>query len=502
MNRHRYTQKLILCFFFLLYTLSVEAQIERDMQWLIGYERAYPNTEYGTLLDFSNDTLRLEKFAKLLPNTTGHSQICDSEGKILLYTDGCNLANVNNEYLINGLDITSDFLASEYCQTLGSPISQSIMILPIPNRPNRYCMFNYNLEILDLDTSIYTNSVVATPTKLYFHEIDMSETPGEVIEKKTIVLSDTLTFGNMQAVRHANGEDWWLVLPEGLSNCYYFILVDENGFHTPFKQCIGQKWSERDWTGMVTFSPNGKTYARFDPYHGLNIFDFDRCKGELSNPLHIPIDSAYVGGLAFSASSRFLYVTTSWEVYQFDMQAEDIAASKTLVAEYDGFVAFATTNFYQAKLAPDNKIYMAGTSSSRYLHVINYPDRKGVACDVAQHSLKIPSNHAVGLPNTPHYRLGKAEEFCEEIVNTKEIRKQTSIFELFPNPASQSFQIKTNNTLKKQIVIRDVSGKVVYEIESNDTSVQISLDQVGVFYCSLFYEDGRVKTQKIVFLPK
>ena len=47
--------------------------------------------------------------------------------------------------------------------------------------------------------------------------------------------------------------------------------------------------------------------------------DFDRCTGEFSNLIHITInDSMPTGGCAFSPSGRFLYVSSTNYLYQFD----------------------------------------------------------------------------------------------------------------------------------------------------------------------------------------
>ncbi|MEM8524344.1 MAG: T9SS type A sorting domain-containing protein [Bacteroidota bacterium] len=484
----------------IIFSVDVNAQLTREMQWLIGYTDFEPNTKRGTLLDFSEDSLFVSSVPKYTPERGGHSQICDFNGNILLYTNGCAISNKNHQLLQNGDSITSDFLLSEYCETLGDPLSQSVILLTSSENTDIYYLFNYNLEILSLDTSIYSGSVAGMPTKLYFHKVDMSDSGGKVVEKKTVVIRDTLSAGNMQAVRHANGEAWWLLVPEGLSNCYYTILVDEEGYHEPIKQCIGHQWDFKDWAGMVTFSPNGKHYVRYDPNHGLHIFDFDRCAGQLSNPLHITIDSVYAAGVAFSADSRFLYATTSWRVLQFDMHAPDIAASETLVATYDGFVAFAPTNFYMAKLAADDKIYMAGTSSSRFLHVIHHPERKGVACDVRQHSLEIPSNHVVGLPNIPHYRLGKAEESCKEVVDVDEHKSSEGV-SLYPNPANENIILQHQELQWKIGRLYDAHGQLLRQFYPNgveQTLIPIHDLSNGIYYLSIFSGTEKWSTKFVI----
>ncbi|HRF38555.1 MAG TPA: hypothetical protein PK198_07190, partial [Saprospiraceae bacterium] len=65
--------------------------------------------------------------------------------------------------------------------------------------------------------------------------------------------------------------------------------------------------------------------------------------------------------------------------------------------------------FYLAQLAPDGKIYINSNNGVRYLHVINQPDSLGLACDVCQHCVELPSINALSLPNFPNYRLHHLE---------------------------------------------------------------------------------------------
>ncbi|MCB0548394.1 MAG: PKD domain-containing protein [Phaeodactylibacter sp.] len=120
------------------------------------------------------------------------------------------------------------------------------------------------------------------------------------------------------------------------------------------------------------------------------------------------VDSAWSGGVAISPNSRFLYVSSFKNVYQYDLWAEDIPASKDTVAVWDGFMVppvFATT-FFLMQLGPDGKIYINSNNAVPYLHVINNPDLPGDSCDVCQHCVALPSWNSFSLPNFPNYRLG------------------------------------------------------------------------------------------------
>ena len=82
--------------------------------------------------------------------------------------------------------------------------------------------------------------------------------------------------------------------------------------------------------GWAAFSPDGTRFARYN-FSGntgepqtlksiLDVYDFDRCAGLLSNHRQMVLDSgvAYPGGVAFSSNSRYLYVSKWQTIVQLD----------------------------------------------------------------------------------------------------------------------------------------------------------------------------------------
>src|SRR5690606_1796319 len=192
---------------------------------------------------------------------------------------------------------------------------------------------------------------------------------------------------------------------------------------------------DNDTGTQVVFTPDANKYIRVNPFNGLNIFDFDNEKGELSNPIVIdfPNDTFYYAGASASANSRFLYISARTKLYQFDLQAVDIAASKTLIGVWDGFDDPYPIIFYYSALAPDNKIYISGTSSHKYLHVIHKPDSLGLACEFEQRGIELPSYNFATIPNFPHYRSQPTAVDCDPTVYTEEIAPFQEGFKMYPN---------------------------------------------------------------------
>jgi hypothetical protein len=145
----------------------------------------------------------------------------------------------------------------------------------------------------------------------------------------------------------------------------------------------------------------------------LDLFEFDRCTGSitlLSNLGQSNTTGLGYYGCSFSANGNVLYASYFDSLYQFDLSASNIKASKLLLMSVNN------TNYVigQHLIGPDNKIYIAlgrnnwtTDSLDYYMSVINYPDSIGYACDLRPHSFWLGGHRSKGgLPNLPHYELG------------------------------------------------------------------------------------------------
>ncbi len=380
---------------------------KRDYNWMFGYEN-YPPDWGGTRLNFnqippttSNNTLAL-----FLCFTD--ASISDTNGNMLFYTNGMYVANANHQLMPNGDSLNPGDLFNYY-QGYGYRLIQGALIIPLPGSDSLYLIIHEKL--------VWSNQYFTLATDLSYSLVDMSldNGLGDVIQKNVIVNSDTFDMGLITATRHANGRDWWILIPEFLHNRYYRYLVCPQGIILDGVQTIGIA-SYKNELGQACFSPDGTKYVRYGapnfnvPFR-LDVFDFDRCTGLLSNYRNLwYVDNAGALGIAISPNSRFMYTSAQTRVDQYDLWAADIAASRVTVALYDGFIdplfSLGKTYFFMAQLAPDNKIYICTSNGTHYLHVINQPDLPGLLCNVTQHSQYLNTFNASSLPNFPNYRLG------------------------------------------------------------------------------------------------
>ncbi len=339
---------------------------------------------------------------------------------------------------------------------------------------------------------------------------------GKVIEKNISINHDTLLYGQYIAILQGNGRDYWVIgAPTYDSNKYYKYLIDPTGVKLHSTQEVGMDINPG--LGQAAFSPNGEHMAYYQWFGIIGIstsieisfYDFDRCSGEMSNHTQIIYQNMGLpGGIAFSPNSRFVY-TPAWDkIYQFDLWAADIPASRITVAEYDGFLdeRGLPTRFYQPKLAPDGKIYITVSNvNSRYLHVIDQPDSLGTACNVLQHHIQMPTYHDKYMPNHPVTRLGKmVGSPCDTILSSSvEVKPDLLKFELHPNPASSFVEINCELPLGKTASwqLFDLAGRLVKQVElANADRNLVPLEELpnGLYVYQIIYENQAVRHGKLV----
>lgn len=341
------------------------------------------------------------------------ASICGRDGNLLFYTDGTTVLDSENNILENG-DGLGPHPYNQSFALSGMPLSQGSIILNYPgSEDSLYMILHEELT----DEPIYETDI--SVFNLFYSVILNDSSEIRVIEKNQALISDTLSFGSITSTRHANGKDWWILIPKYKSNIYYTIQLGQTGIEAIFQQTIGINIISAI-AGQAVFSPDGTKYARMGVFKfaepgQIDIYDFDRCTGLLSNSLHIPIDTTEegfidgaFGGLAFSPNSELLYHSRNERIEQYDLSAIDIPGSVDTMAIYDGFtdpITNVPTNFGLSQLGPNGKIYVATTGNTRFMHIIHNPNERGTAANVEQHGLQLATFNDWSVPNHPNYRL-------------------------------------------------------------------------------------------------
>jgi hypothetical protein len=418
------------------------------------------------------------------------ASIADSSGRLLFYAEanghiqdiGTNVYNQNNVQMPNGDSI------------IGGGWYNELLILPYPGSTNKYYLFT---------STLYTH------LGLYYSIIDMSLNAGlGDVTLKNIPLNSNPVWDAQAAVKHANGRDWWLIdkdLSTGGSNgnnLFYIYLVTQDSIFQ-LQQNIGAI-NQTDLGGMC-FSKNGDKLLFWSVNGLLELFDFDRCTGLLSNYrliTNIPsINYRYFGG-AFSPSGNYIYTSTNnlpSDVYQYDINAVDISASRITIASVD------TPTYVggQLRLAPDDKIYWACvwndgshfnypypdsafTGTTMNLSVINNPDLPGSACNFTYYNFYLGGTRTyAGLPNNPDYSLGSiSNSICDTLSSVNFLNPFVAI-SISPNPFTENVHIEQLDHSAEGHVFRifDSMGRMVYSnrIKSEYETLNLSFLPSGLY---------------------
>jgi len=387
----------IIFFGFGLFHVKLEAQANNANIWIFGYPPNKPEKYFGgVMLDF-NQNIASPEYFNIYYDASEPAVLSSNTGRLLTYSNGCVVINSEHQVMKGGDSISYGEIWDNHCM-YGYPGTQNSLLLPWPADSSKAILFHVK-SADDISTNFLLYSII---------EFNIANPLGIVTEKNKLLLNPG-TSTLITATRHANGRDWWIIFPEYQTNRFFSILMAPQGVSIIDTQSIGSPWGDRAWASQAVFSPDGTKYIRFNPWKGLDVFDFDRCKGQLLNamesgPFSDPVEVG--GGVAVSSDSRYLYVSNNIKLFQFDLFADDILSSKVLIDVYDGYQNPFSTTFYQMMLAPDGKIYMFATNGVKSIHVIHHPELKGTACEFVQHGMELPANIGFGSINVPYFKLG------------------------------------------------------------------------------------------------
>jgi hypothetical protein len=481
----------------------------RDYWWQIGYASNPDFLEFGgTDFNFHENPVALSYNYRSLNIQETNASICDENGDLLFYTNGLAICNRFGDTITNGAGLNPGVFA-DINGMWGYSAGNGAFVLPDPGNENQYYLIHETYDN-------YPEGGTVTSFYLYYTHVDMSSPEGLVLSKNNLILADTFDVGHTTAVRHANGRDWWIVKARFDTNDFHTFLLGPDGIHYSHLQEVGAPIDRSAGLSQAVFSPDGTMYARNDRSHipgpqYFKLYDFDRCTGGLSNMRNVVLqDSSWGSGIAFSPNSRYLYVSNTPVVYQFDTEAPDLEASKVVIAEWD--LEYAPypfpANYFMMQLAPDNKIYVCSKGSTYAMHVIHDPDQPGLACNFEKMALMLPTYNNSSIPHFPYYKLGPLEGSpCDTLsVAVNDLEASRSFFQVFPNPTTGHVTIQTNSIYSKEgeFFLYNAAGILIAQIpfQNSTNSMDLSLDHLpnGVYLLQLNVGGSVNHAVKIVLL--
>jgi hypothetical protein len=295
------------------------------------------------------------------------------------------------------------------------------------------------------------------------------------VEKTFLVLAnDTLV--NRVVEHNANpAGGWYGISRSAVSNKLALWQIDPDTTYLLTPHEVDDIGIFREGSILdITFRPNGDAFAISGSYSGLELYYFDRNTGVISlwenlgtsyDPDFEPFTAATRS--EWSADGRYLYLTTEANLYQFDTESSDIAASAVQIND-PASIPFSGS-YYQIERGPDCRLYIARSGTGKTLSVIDKPSRPGRACDLKDSGLLLPNFYFVSIPEFPEYSLWAKDRVarglapiidtavCDSSIaaydyfdftsSTTDVIVEAENLQISPNPASSGTPLRLTYTL-------------------------------------------------------
>lgn len=445
-------------------------------------------TGRGTTVMFENNIVTT-KYIAVTPwhyFTQGNSNICDTNGNLILCSDGYNIYDSIGNYIDEGDTLVpKDFYIHEDGWSL---YSQSSIFLPLDS--DKYYFITPTFSDIRFADCLANNHCYFD--LILYNVIDMNANggAGKVVKRMQPLMENAeLRKTQMMACRHANGKDWWLLKQAGdSSRIHKFLFTQDSVYNMGYQQFDEPVWGGWDITGQSCFSKDGGKYATTS--HGSStgkvfLADFGRDNGLISNAKVItmpkgsqynpnfPADSERLAkGVAYSPNGNFLYVIGQFNIWQFDFTDSSwfhVAGLDTTPQAFQEYEA----SYYGS----DGKLYIGNFGGlSKQMSRIDNPDGKGAGCNFCPRCLRLDSlgiYAAAGTPPCmPNYGLGAWPLGVEHLTAKNEQ------LDVYPNPSSTILYIQSKSNVKREFY--NSLGQLLFV--TNENEINVSKYSKGIYY--------------------
>lgn len=468
-------------------TCQVQERLNSTNFWML-------NQNSG--LDFKESPPEQTSDCKISPDE-GSSSISDENG-IILYSDGLNVYDSSGTIVLSGL--------------LGEKTStQTVLILKLPKSHNVYFVFTVS------------GGVGGKGNGFRYSVLEQNEKDWIVKDKNVLIQSDVSE--KLCATLMQNNADYWIIAHGNNNNEFFTYSLTSKGFNScPVINKIGHTFKNLfNKIGAMKFSSDGRILAvSLWADMAIELFEFNKEKGILSNPLKISnIFMPY--GLEFSHNSKFLYVSErERRILQYNLEnwnEQKINNSLKTIFDNPNNLSIGAL-----QIARNKKIYIA-IENSNYLATINLPELEGADSDFIEDGQLLNELSTHSLPSFPSSSLyqpeidfsyiklcGKNEyklsplsigdsktiswEVCDKTNNCKVTTQNEPILS-FDKEGEYLVTIHADNNLKhtKTITILNEPFPVSDSIIFNQTEIELSVDNN---YRCLEWENGDNSYNRVI----
>jgi len=450
------------------------------------------------IMKFNDDSLESIKTKYFpAPFALGSAAISDSLGNFLMAFNGKTLFDSSGNVLAELTELPYDEVIIAY---------RGFLFLKTRVNDGYYYLINSY-------SGNYANSPnpfnVGIDTLFSVTKIKIDENGYSIEETTRYDLPISTVPGGIDACRHANGRDWWFLKLGQKKNQYL------KGLLSPSSLTLEPYYTNEDSAyvsfGWASFSSDGSKYVHWFGGHirELQVFDFDRCTGELSNLQtydfsDIVIDEWFTDFTPFSLSpdGKQLYmVKTNAENFQIRENFQFDLETQTVTVISDSLGIFCLTPNLKHMLGGSCCVDYTPTPNVPYANILKKPNEAGIGAEFIPYYYELPIyGFITHPPNQANHLLGPMDgTICDSLglndeTAIKEI-KQFS-FNLFPNPGQNELNFTTDLPLPINAIIRDNHGKIVFENNYNTQTFSITSGLSKLKSSLYFVELKSIKNQQ------
>lgn len=248
----------------------------------------------------------------------------------------------------------------------------------------------------------------------------------------------------------------------------------------------------------------------------VNLFDFDRCTGKLSNQRFIHVPHLTIGnpddstelefmrtvGIVFSPNQKFLYVDGKFTIQQYELNNPDSSLAWYLVSKMDTSIN-AFMGYSNMYMGPNQKIYIGNWGGiGGEMSVIDNPNEKGVNCGWCRKCMRFPNEiwgGATTPPCMPNYRLGVLKGSPCDTVG----KIYSSDMVIYPNPASNivTVSLPMDMYTEVQFILYDMVGNTVFitkKILNSKSQTELALPLATGVYVIEAKSNGKQFKEKLL----
>jgi hypothetical protein len=503
-------KKIVFLYFFFALFLSAKAQREADAMYyggcIGGGGCLCLAPLQGTTYLYNQDSLVDIIDPACLPLATFYSSATFADkntGELIFACNNWRLINGDGNIVSHKLWFDNMPHPQDSPDTTVVNVSAGPLFLPHPGDSTKAFLFYGQMEDYVIENigcrldKFFTYALLDIPNK-------------SLISKNNVLLTDTSVNGDMQACRHANGRDWWLIKPDIWSNKYFIWLISPQGIQMNSITLDGVPSIFRVNTSSK-FNIQGTKYIHYNGGRSrvVHEFDFDRCTGTLSNfVLHdisdsiSPLDNR-LATMTISPDGSKFYIKRSTSqsagLVQGLFQVDLVTDSMKLISRY-GYCPQLTPNGKNI-IFPDDSLLAPNQWLTRVSEIEN-PDSNFNELIIHKYKYNTPNSMITVAPNNFAYmRLGADTlSICDSLsVITKRNGKQNQNgLVVFPNPANHQLNLTFEISTKGYIIITDALGKVVFSYTINNPILELPIDIAnfnnGIYYLS--YRNKEVSIHK------